>query len=398
MPKSDTKNDISPAIRRILSKVFANQATVQLQATVEAVLERLWRTHRTPDQYNILSLMLKCFEEELEKILVENNLQRFAYLAFRTRNMILMVDNHRGDTQSAEIYASKQKDLALELIANPEFFHLVLDFKVHEIEILVNQMNLEAALKRAIAYHDLIQSYKTVWELITEYATADFSRSKISIKAEMGLLRCHLLCATGPIESRLEKSPLLNMAAWIEMLEQVVDSPPDISRLNNYKVMYFLKNGETEKAVAHCLQFYKDIHSVPLKEFDLFWFLRAVNDDLLCKGTSPKQIPNTLDYAIAGAEFQIRKANIESVGHPHDLLWREIALLEYHRGNKSKAAKALAKSRKYFMQGDSQILKYLSSLLDKHHNYINSEVSALELQKFSHKNQWLYGLRQSSPY
>jgi hypothetical protein len=338
--------------------------------------------------------MLKYFEKNFEQVLTENNLRRFAHLAFRVRNMILMVDNHRGDTQGAEIYANKQKKLVQELVANPEFFHLVLDFKTLEIETLVNRMELEDALKQAKAYHDLIQSYKAVWELIAEHAVADFARSKISIRAEMGLLRCHLLC----VKAIPVKSALSNMAAWIETLEQVVDSPSDRNRLNNYKVMYFLKNGEPDRAVAHCLQFYKNIRSNPLKEFDLFWFLRAVNDGLLCNDTSSKHMPSTLEYAIESADFQIRQANIESVGHPRDLLWREIALLEYHRGNKSKAAKALVKSKKYFMQGDSPILKYLSGLLHKHNNYINNEISDSDLQKYSHKNQWLYGLRHSSPY
>ena len=200
-------------------------------------MERLWRTHKTPDKFNALSVLLKLFEKKLEDIIAEKGLQRFAHLVFRTRNMILMVDNHRGDTQSAEIRTAKQKVLAQELVANPEFFHLVLDFKAHEIETLVNLMELEAARSKAQAYYELIQSYKSVWELLSEHDVTNFDRSRISIKAQMGFLRCRLLCI-GRSATESDKSIISDVPACLEALKQVVDSPADISRLNNYKVMY----------------------------------------------------------------------------------------------------------------------------------------------------------------
>lgn len=399
-PKDGATDDTGDAMRRVLGKVFAGQAVVQASATVEAVLERLWRTHRAPDKYDILSAMLKRFEDSLVMVLAEKDLPRFAYLPFRTRNMILLVDNHRGDTQSAESYAGKQREVEQELMADPELFHLVLDFKIHEIEMLVNKMELDDALQKAKNYHELIQGYKAVWELITERSAIDFARSKISIKAEMGLLRCHLLCANDSTASVQEKTILPTIAAWFKALEQAVSSPSDISRLNNYKIMYFLKNDKPEMAVSHCLQFHKNISSAPLNEFDLFWFLRAVNDDWLYKDILPKQASGLLEEAGKIAYFQIRlcQPKIESLGHPRDLLWREIALLEYHMGNKSKATKALVKSKKYSIQGSSPILKYLNGLLDKHAGYINDEIPVLELQKCPNKSQWLYDWRYGSPY
>ena len=183
----------------------------------------------------------------------------------------------------------------------------------------------------------------------------------------------------------------------------MVDSPADTSRLNNYKVMYFLKNGEPGNAITHCLVSHRGIRSAPLKEFDLFWFLRAVNDCLLHTISVPEQTPPIISvdawaYAVEGADFQIRNADIEASGHPRDLVWREIALFEHHRNNRSKASKALAKSRKYFISGRSPILEHLSEMLDKHHHYINDKISSLELQKYSSKEQYLSDLRRRSPY
>jgi len=357
------KNLIAASISRILGKVFASQTAAQPHATVEAVLERLWRTNRTPDRYESLSEMLKCFEENLTQVLIENNLSRFAYLAFRTRNMILMVDNHRGDTESAEFYSAKQRVLVQDLVSNPELFHLVLDFKTLETESLINLMDFKSALKKAHEYHNLIQGYKAVWELITEQPANDFGRSKISIKAEMGLLRCQLLDITGPIK---ENSDFFNMMTRFETLEKTLDSPPDISRLNNYKVMYFIKSGDPEKAVANVLKSYPAIRTAPIRDFDLFWFLRALNDALLCKNAALEQIPSSLTYAVEYAEIQIRMAKIESAGHPHDLVWREIALLKHQLGHKSKAIKALTKSKNCSLPVHSPILEHLNDLLGKH--------------------------------
>lgn len=398
--KNDEGGEASTAICRVLRRVFANQTSVQPHATVEAVLERLWRTHRTPDKFTALAAMLKLFEKTLEEVITEKSLQRFAYLIFRTRNMILMVDNHRGDTQSADMYTGKQKVLAQELVANPELFHLVLDFKAHEIETLINRMELESALSIAQKYYELIQSYKTVWELLSEHSDAIFSRSKTSIKAEMGLLRCQLLCIGC---SAPDNSTLANMPAWFEALEQVVASPSDISRLNNYRVLYFLKSGKPQKAVTHCLAFHKDINAALLNEFDLFWFLRAVNDCLLCATLMPKQASpvsdvHAWDYVVKCVDFQIRNAKIEGPGHPRDLIWREIALFEHHRNNKSKAAKAIGKSRKYFTAGNSPILEHISKMLDEHDSYINDKTPSSDLKKYSYKKQYLCELRCSSPY
>lgn len=242
-PKDIAIDDTGATIRRVLGKIFAGQAVVQASATVEAVLERLWRTHRTPDKYDILSAMLKRFEKCLVEVLAEKDSPHFEYLGFRTRNMILLVDNHRGDTQSAENYADKQRKIEQELVADPELFHLVLDFKIHEIEMLINKMELEDALQKAENYHELIQGYKAVWELITERSATNFARSKISIKAEMSLLRCLLLCANDSTESVQEKSILTTMATWLTTLEQTVSSPTDISRLSiDPAIKYFTRD------------------------------------------------------------------------------------------------------------------------------------------------------------
>ena len=391
--KGDDENKIGGEVCRIIGKVFAKQALVQPRATIEAVLERLWRTHKTPDKYSSLSTMLKLFEASLNQVLAEKNWYRFAHLTFRARNMILMVDNHLGDTQAAEIYINKQNQQVNRLEADPELFHLVLDFKAHEIETMVNLMAFEAALQKAKAYYGLIQSYKAMWELFTEQAATDFVRSKISIKAEMTLIRCTLLHENNPLEPSARSSILSDTQARLNALAEIVDSPSDISRLSNYQVMCFLKNAEPVKAVSHCLQLHKKIHSIRLGDFDLFWFLRAMNDWILDDNAQGRKPGTTASHI-----WETAWAEIEAAGHPRDLIWREIALFEQHRGNRSKAVKALVKSKKYSTQNNSPILEHLAEMIDEHRKFINNETLQSEMREEPHRSHYLYQLRLKSPY
>ena len=361
--KSQTNKQAPEAIQRLLHKVFSQRGTSGQHATFEALIERLWRNNNSISQYKQFSEMLRLLDIELEKHINTNTLQKFNTLLFRLRNMSMLVENHLGDTSRADIVATLQNNMITELASNPENFQSILDFKVHEIELSINLLKFEKSLDQAIHYHKMIQNYKEIWMLlIGEDKLINFDDSRANIKAEMALIRCEILSNEEIIDSTNEKLQQFNS------ILKSLTHPMDISRLNNYKIMFFLKQNKPKEAVEFCLSLYPDIISVQLNIFDLLWFLRSINDALLNEN---KIKIKTLKIAI---DFQINSLDSNTKGHPLDLIWREVALYEFQTGNKSKALKAIQKSKNAFDLLDSPISYWLKIVLAIHEDYINSKV------------------------
>ena len=254
------------------------------------------------------------------------------------------------------------------LASNPENFQMILDFKIHEIELSVNSLELDKALRQANKYYSLVKNYKEIWRLLTEEEElVNFDQSRANIKAEMTLMRCETLSNIIDDEDVLNKK-LQNFIS----VGQLLNNHIDVSRLNNYKIMFFLKHREPKKAVEFCLSIYENLSSVQLNYFDLLWFLRSINDSLLQKKNIEIQVFKD------SIEFQIDNFDSEVSGHPIDLIWREVALYKYNMGNKSKALKSIKKSKNTFDLGDSPISEWLKIVLDIHEDYINNRVKKTE--------------------
>ena len=356
------------AIDRLLYKVFNKRGTSGQSATFEAIIERLWRNHNNINQYNSLSLMLKLFDEEFKKYLDKNNLQKYKNLLFRLRNMILLVENHLGNVDKANLVAIEQNHVIIDLASNPENFQMILDFKIHEIELSINSLELEKALSQASKYYSMVQNYKEIWKLlIEEEEVASFEESRASIKAEMALMRCETLS-----NIVYDENSVLQKLHNFKTVKELLSHNMDLSRLNNYQVMFFLKQKEPKKAVDFCLSLYENISSAELNYFDLLWFLHAVNDSLL---KNEKIKIQTLKKSI---DFQISKLDPNKKGHPMDLIWREVALYQYLSGDKSNALKSIKKSKNAFDLGNSPISKWLIVLIEIHNDFINDKIKNIE--------------------
>jgi len=383
------------AIARLLYKVFTQRGTSGQNATFEALIERLWRNNNKINQYKSLSSMLSLFDKKFEEFLEENSLQKYINLLFRLRNMTLLVENHIGDVDKASSIAVKQNSIITKLASNPENFQMILDFKIHEIELSINLLELDKALGKADNYYTMVQNYKEIWKLlIEEEEISSFEESRASIKAEMVLIRCETLSNSKIIATDIEKLERFNLVG------KLLTHPMDISRLNNYKIMFYLKEGRYQEAVEYALSIHKDISTVHLNVFDLLWFLRSVNDALF---NEQKIKIQTLKGAI---EFQINNLNALDKGHPIDLIWREVALYEFQIGNKSKALKSIKKSKSAFDLGNSPISDWLKVVADIHDDYINSRVQSIE-KYFKSGNPFnlkddehstLKAVRHASPY
>ncbi len=267
---------------------------------------------------------------------------------------MLIVENHLGDTKFALEIAKKQNESLSAIATNPEHFDLILDFKSKEVEIYVNSLELEKALELSLKYSTMIDTFKEVWALMVIENDDGFERSRAYIKVKM-------------IQFRIE---LLNNNTKIELntIEDKLTNSYDVSRFENYKIMLLLKQNKPKIAVDYYINILKEKQELTLNYFDLFWFLKSINEAFLNNVTLNNSLINNL------IQKQIEKFDFNKVGHPIDLILRELALFEFHQGDKSKALKNIRKSKSAFNLENSNIAIWLRILIDIHEDYFKGKL------------------------
>lgn len=347
------------SIHRLFFKIFNNRGTSGYIISFEAVIERLWRNYNSADKYKDLSAILKIFESLfIEYINSQDN--NYKGLLFRLRNLMLIVENHLANTSGGLTISGQQNLELMKLYSNPEYFQMILDFKIIEIEIYINSLDVQQALILADKYYQMIDNFKQVWKLmVDEESLEQFEYSRANVKAEMTLLRCNVLCmGLGTISAH-------DMATnKITHLQNILVNKADISRLLNYRAMHLLKQNDYKGSVNIYLGLYNDDMNIKFSSFDLLWFLRSINDALL------SAVSVDMERIKVIVEAQINNIDIGKKGHPIDLILRELALLEFQRGNASKAKKYIAKSKNAFDQSDSAISIWLQEVINIHSDYI----------------------------
>jgi hypothetical protein len=360
----DEDKNAKEAIQRLLSKVFTTRGTSGGTASFEALIEMLWRNHNEPNMFVELSNILKFFENEFTCYFENKSTGKFYHLLFRLRNFRLLIDNHLGRTVDALLIVEQQNRVLPVLVTNPEYFQMVLDFKITETETFINSLDLEKALLLAIDYSNIMKSYKEVWQLLLNNdELSDFDSSRAYIKSEMSLFRINVLCL-GVFSSMMDPEIYDRFAK----LESLLANRIDLSRFNNYQVMLLLKQHKPEEAVALFIRKHKADPDNHFSSFDLFWFLKAFNETLL----ATKEIDTT--SAISILEAHLPHLDLNMSGHPMDLVLRELALLEYQNGNRTKAMKYISKSGKICDLGESEISTFLRAMINIHDDYINSRL------------------------
>lgn len=379
-------------IQRILNKLFNNKGTTGSHISFEALIERLWRNHNKSSQYNELIKILKILEEQLI-VFFDNNLAiNFKPYLFRIRNLMLIVYNHLGNTEDAIELTIKQNKSLSSFVANPEYFDLVLNFKSIEIEIYVNCLEFDKALDLSNSYNKTINTYKEIWELIVEDNFEEFEKSRAFIKSQMIKFRIELL--NNKIDIKLD------------FLKDKLSNKYDISRFENYKIMLLLKQNKPKIALDYYLMLIKSDKNIQLNIFDLFWFLKTINETLFDSLSLNKiEIKNIV-------EEQISYIDLNSIGHPLDLILRELAFFYYQTGDKSSALKFIRKSKNSFNLEKSNISIWLKVLIDIHEDFfkgnLKSEKEYFDLipknnlldtiQKNQNIKSFIRKLRYFSPY
>lgn len=346
-------------IQSVLFDIFNRTGTTGHVITIEAAIDRLWRSLNTPEQYHKAVDILNLLSAQLSKYDSQYKLRDFNNIVFKLRNLILIIDNHLGETQHALRISKLQNELVNRLGSNPDFFPSILDFKISEIETYINLLDFDQALKLSNKYSDLIACYNEIWTLLLDdVEQSEFDASRASIKSKMTYVRCIIL-RMRPGE---ESEQLINE---INTVEKTLSKKGDISRLLNYKTMCLLKSNKPSLALNSYLEKLKKVDDYKLGVFDIFWFLRATNDALLNDSTENIEELNFL------IEAQISYVDLNAKGHPIDLILRELALFYFQNSNKSKALKYVKRSIKASNLGNSEIASWLSELNKLHYDFIS---------------------------
>jgi len=332
---------------RLFNKNFQNSGSSGAKINLEALIEKLWRYYTSKNQYDSCIEGLRSIEFSLVKSNFESYRFKLEHILFRVRNLVLLLMNHQGDTVQAKDIISVQQEQLNRLISSPENLSLVLDFNLIELEYYVNSLDLNEAKVKARNYLKLINNYQEVWQLFNEdYDSIGFYRSSFWIKSNMAALRIECINPS-TIESQEE------VESKFDMLRNYVSGSFDRSRLNNYYLLYLLKTNQNQKALNQISPIVQQISDSSV--FDLFWIVNVINNSLL-NGLDPGQ---NFDLVLM-TRLDDQRLLVE--GHPNDIVWREVALYFWLKGDKSKALKFIKRAQNLMSLKNSPIASLLRDM------------------------------------
>lgn len=284
-------------------------------ATLEAVLEKLWRQHKeTPASYIDLLAQLA----RLEVTLLEA--QGAPQLLYRVRNFIHMVANQICDIKTADKITSLQKEMKENIAGDPSQIHLILDTQLNRITTEEVRLDFEEAVEYAREHCEFVEQYRTLWELLRgDKGTGGFTQSRLWVKARMTLLRTLMLA--GFESDQKEIGDLLSSLTTGNL------SKSDLSRYDNYKIWASTRYGNLEEAVNYSKAVLQGNNNLFATQF----VVRACADAVLeARSEVVDEVKKMLPL------LRERTANLS--GHPADLISRDMAVLEFHIGRGRKAA------------------------------------------------------------
>lgn len=318
--EADCESRRADALRRVWRRASRSGVTGPM-ATLEAVLERLWRAHKTSQDYSPLSAALGRIESAL---LTASGPPTLLY---RLHNLMHQVANQMGDLPTAERMIAAQSALATRVMADPSLFHLILDAQV--LRALTEELRLDFAASERYAreYLRLIEQYGAVWELLDGApGKADFVGSRLWLEARMTMIRGLLL---GGAPSQLDEAGKL-----LEGISSKELNDADHARLLGYRVWQGIRAGRSTE-VLPLAETLIDRYADP---FAAQHAARAAADVALLSDPLPKA-------ELKGILAVLRDRAETVTGHPGELLWRDMAVLERRLGGGISAA------RKAFAQG-----------------------------------------------
>lgn len=300
---------------RLWKKVLSLGATAP-SATLEAVLERLWRQRRGAERHDALSAALRRLEMTLQRVAAS------PALLYRLRNMMQLVANQIGDLQTTERVMRAQAEAGRRVATDPSCFHLVLDAEILRVVSAELRPDFASVLQHARAHRTLAEQYGEVWELLEGEPGRDgFLQSRLWLKAQMTLVRGLLLNGDPALMQEAE--------ALMDTLTLGALHPIDRERLENYRLWLDLRRGDTGAALSKAetqIDRYAGPHTT-------YFAARAAADAILAE---PRQHQTRVKDLVR----PLRARGEDCMGHPGELVWRELGVLEHRVGRGGKAARA----------------------------------------------------------
>ncbi len=333
------------------------------RSTLDAIIEHIWRDESLKGKFSEIYKILHRLEVALDASYQKRDLPQFISLLFRTYNFMHLIANKIGDTQKARHLIDKKQRLKSQIALSPDYFPLILDSQLYEIDTIENALLLSDCLDLAKSHHSLVQLYKECWDLLVEGPTTKgFSSSRINIKSEMTLLRSQILVG---FPDEIE-----NAFIRISLLKEIPLDHADKNRLLNYEILAYVKIKNFAKSIT--LGF-DALNSEP-DRFVVQHVLRAVVSGLL--------VDNKKYYNDATRLLSFMNSySMPKSGHPVDLIWRDWGMLDFLiTGKKSAVLRYLKRSKEHLlhMPEETAITRWLSLLIDMHIEFVKGNAAAIE--------------------
>lgn len=314
-----TPNDCDERRATVLERLWRRVlgcGTAGPMATLEAALERLWRSHKAPQDHHLLAAALGRIESAL---LTTNGPSALLY---RLHNLMHQVANQMGDLPTAERMLAGQSALSTATAMDPSLFHLMLDAQV--LRTLTEELRLDFAAAQRHARHHLrlTEQYGTIWELMDGMPRPiGFVQSRLWLRARMTLIRALLLAG--------EPTHLVEAGTLLDPIDAETLNESDRSRLFSYRVWYAVRQGRAADALGLAEALIAR-HNDP---FASQHTARAAADAALLNSGAPTGVLIKL--------LRVLRARANGlVGHPGELVWRDIGVLEWQVGGRQTAARA----------------------------------------------------------
>lgn len=359
--KNNHQNEAKEILIRILRTALITSGTTGVKVNFDAILEKIWRDkqhYKDYDKKSKLLLKLSEYINELHKDYKLNNINMFN---FKLNNMVLLCYNHIADTIHAYKILKKQNDLMPTIIANPDYYGLILDYYIRSIEIYVNSLQFKKAKEQAIKYDKMIADYFDAWQLMGIQNTENNTlSSETYIRSKTNLIRTNVLNFDNKKENGED---ILNS---IESILEFATKPQDISRLKCQKLLLLCKLNRTDEAITLAFDnFEKTLASELDISFDYFFLLYAINQKLL------KNEDNELIKKLTKIIDNKNNNSINENRYPYPIILRELSLFYFLSNNKNKAQEYLKISNQKILEilksnsETKQFFKLINSIQEK---------------------------------
>lgn len=313
-PKQDREVGLrqAAALARLWRRIMVRGSTGPA-ATLDATLERLWRQHQAPASHPSLAVALGRLELSLLSA------DGAPELLYRLRNLMHLVANQVGDLVTADRLADEQGAISDSIAIDPSLFHLVLD--THLLRTVTEELRLDfaAAIRLARMHCDLVAQYGAVWELLAgDRGFEGFAQSRLWAKARMTLLRALLL--SGGANDLGEADELLDAFATLGLRGS------DQARLDNYQVWADVRCARWDSAVGRGRTLLGRNPGIFAAQFAA----RAAADAVIQGQAGLRDDLRTMLGLL-------RDRLHDCSGHPGDLVWRDVGVLEHSFGRGKKA-------------------------------------------------------------